>query len=236
MNYIVRFSKMDLIFCVLRFYIINANITNMEQEIEQEQKKPSLKELILGYKDKKISPIKRAFNTTYVVFTLLAYIYYVVYATIHIVKNGLENPISILLLVAVIIYTLILAVCAIMSTSIKTAKKRIKKSLRVFKVFKRSITIISSVVAVVALIATLKADQSSGWTIFVSIMSLIFNFIKISFAIMGIMFTASASALKFGAKQTVKHLRKKAELEKQKKSAPAIETDADDKNITIESN
>ena len=145
----------------------------MEEENFEKEKKPSLKELILDYKDKKTRPIKRFFNTLYVVFTLAAYIYYVVYGVTHIVKNGLENPISILLLIAIIIYTLILAICAIMSSSIKTAKKRIKKSMKVFKFFKRSITVISSAVAIVALIATLQAEQTSGWVIFVSIMSLL---------------------------------------------------------------
>ena len=208
------------------------------EEMNQEQKKPSFKELFLDYKDKKTRPIKRFFNTTYVVFTLLAYIYYVVYAIVHIVKNGLDNPISILLLTAVIIYTLILGVCAIISSSIKTAKKRIKKSLRVFKIFKRSITIISSVVAVVALVATLQAETTSGWTMFVSITSLIFNFFKISFALTGIMFTAGTSALKFGAKRTLKHIKKELgfnnnkSIEQNKNTAPAIETDAVDNDST----
>ncbi len=197
------------------------------EEMDQEQKKPSFKELFLDYKDKKTRPIKRFFNTTYVVFTLIAYIYYLVYAVMHIVKNGLDNPISILLLTAVIIYTLILAVCAIISSSMKTAKKRIKKSLRVFKIFKRSITIISSVVAVVALITALQSETMSGWTMFVSITSLILNFFKISFALMGIMFTAGTSALKFGAKRTIKHIKKELAIGQNKNTAPEIETDAD---------
>jgi len=198
------------------------------EEMDQEQKKPSFKELFLDYKDKKTRPIKRFFNTTYVVFTLIAYIYYLVYAVMHIVKNGLDNPISVLLLTAVIIYTLILAVCAIISSSMKTAKKRIKKSLRVFKIFKRSITIISSVVAVVALITALQSETMSGWTMFVSITSLILNFFKISFALMGIMFTAGTSALKFGAKRTIKHIKKELAIGQNKNTAPAIETDAVD--------
>ena len=196
----------------------------MEDEIFEEEKKPTFKELFLDYKDKKVRPIKRFFNTIYVGFTLFAYIFYLVTSITHIVKYGLDTPVSILLLIAIIIYTLILVVCAIMSSSIKTAKKRIKKSMKVFRIFKRSITIVSSVVAIVALIATLQADVTSGWTVFVSIMSLVFNFIKVSLAIAGIAFTAGTSVLKFGAKRTVKKLKGKLP---QKKSAPAIETDAE---------
>ena len=51
---------------------------------------------------------------------------------------------------------------------------------------------------------------------------------------MGIMFTASTGALKYGAKKVVKHYKKQYELEKQKKSAPAIETDAEKDNNVIE--
>ena len=197
----------------------------MEDEVfEQEQKKPTLKELFLDYKDKRVGPIQRKFNAIYVIVTLLAYFYYLFYGITHIVKYGLEDPVSILLLIAIIIYTLILVICAIMSSSIKTAKKRIKKSMKVFKFFKRSITIISSVVAVVALISTLQAENTSGWAIFVSIFSLFINMIKISFALFTMTLSAGTSALKFGAKQTIKHVKKKYA---NKKSAPAIKTDAE---------
>ncbi len=208
------------------------------EEKNEEQIKPSFKELFLDYKEQKTRPIKRFFNTIYVVFTLIAYFYYLVYAILHIVKNGLENPISILLLIAIIIYTLILGVCAIISSTIKTAKKRIKKSLRVFRIFKRSITIISSAVAVVTLITALQAETTSGWALFISITSLIFNFFKISFALMGIMFTAGTSALKFGVKRTVKRIRKELStsdnktIEQNKNTAPAVETDAVDNDST----
>lgn len=197
----------------------------MEDEVfEQEQKKPTLKELFLDYKDKRVGPIQRKFNAIYVIVTLLAYFYYLFYGITHIVKYGLEDSVSILLLIAIIIYTLILVICAIMSSSIKTAKKRIKKSMKVFKFFKRSITIISSVVAVVALISTLQAENTSGWVIFVSIFSLFINMIKISFALFTMTLSAGTSALKFGAKKTMKYIKKNYP---KKKSAPAIDTDAD---------
>ncbi len=180
----------------------------MDENIEVE-KKPTLKEMILDYKDKKTRPIIRFFNTIYVVTTLLSYFYYVFYVVRTILKTGLENPISIMLLIALIIYTLILVVCAVISSSMKTAKKRIKRSLRVFKMFKRSITIVSSAVAVMALISTLQAETTSGWTVFVSILSLIMNFFKIMFSLFTMALTAGTSALKFGAKQAVKHVKKK---------------------------
>ena len=204
----------------------------MEEDIFEEQKKPTLKELIFDYKDKKTRPIKRFFNTTYVVTTLLAYFYYVFYVTRYLVKNGVDTPISIMLLIAVSIYTLILVVCAVMSSSIKTAKKRIKRSMRVFKYFKRSITIISSVVAVMALISTLQAEQTSGWAVFVSIVSLILNFLKIMFSLMFMGLSAGTSALKFGAKQTIKHVKKEIGLNK--KSAPTKKVSADDDNLKID--
>ena len=48
--------------------------------------------------------------------------------------------------------------------------------------------------------------------------------IKISFALFTMTLSAGTSALKFGAKQTIKHVKKKYA---NKKSAPAIDTDAD---------
>ena len=201
----------------------------MEQEqIEQQeqQEKPSFKEMLIGYKDRATKPIIRIFNGTYIAFTLIAYIYYVVYAITNIVKNGIDNPISILLLIAVSLYTLILATCAIVSSSMKTAKKRIKRYLRMFKYLKRSITIISSVVAIMALIAALQGETTSGWTVFVSIMSLIMNFFKIMFALFMMGVSAGTSIFKFGAKRAIKHFK----LPSKKNTAPTIEVDAADDN------
>lgn len=195
----------------------------MEQE-ELEQNKPSFKEILIGYKDKKTRPFVKFFNTLYVVTTLLSYLYYVVYAVIHITKNGLDNPVSIMLLIAVIVYTIILVTCAVISSSFKTAKQRIKRSLKAFKYLRRSITIVSSIVAITALIAAIKADTMSGWTIFVSIVSLIFNFIKVMFSLMMMGLSAGASALKFGTKAAYKHYKKTHT----KKAAPEIESDAAD--------
>ena len=196
----------------------------MEHEENIEQQKPSFKELLIGYKDKKTRPFIRFFNALYVITTILSYLYYVVYAAIHITKNGLDNPVSIMLLIAVIVYTIILVACAIMSSSFKTAKARIKRSMKVFKYLRRSITIVSSVVAITALVAAFKADTMSGWTIFVSIVSLIFNFVKVMFTLMMMGLSAGASALKFGTKAAVRHYKKTHT----KKVAPEIESDATD--------
>ena len=87
----------------LFYSIIDVTIIYMEEKNE-EQIKPSFKELFLDYKEQKTRPIKRFFNTIYVVFTLIAYFYYLVYAILHIVKNGLENPISILLILTIKVY------------------------------------------------------------------------------------------------------------------------------------
>lgn len=196
----------------------------MEDNIFEENKKPTLKELFLDYKEKHVGPIQRKFNAIYVIITLIAYFFYLGYGITHIAKYGLEEPISILLLIAIIVYTLILIVCVAMSSSIKTARKRINKSMKVFRFFKRSITIVSSAVAIIALFSTLQADKTSGWAVFVSILSLFINAIKITFAIFTMTISAGFGVLKFGAKQTVKHYKKKVN---NKKSAPAIDTDAD---------
>ncbi len=196
----------------------------MDKDIFEENKKPTLKDLFLDYKDKRIGPIQRKFNAIYVIVTLLLYLYYLGYGTVFIVKYGLEEPASILLLIAIIIYTLILVICAIISSSIKTAKKRIKKTMKVFNYFKTSVIIISSIVAIIALVATVRSDSISGWTMFVSIFSLIMNMIRITFALITLTFSAGTSVIKYGAKKTMKYIKKNYS---NKKSAPAIETDAD---------
>ena len=202
----------------------------MEQEQIEQQEKPSFKEMLIGYKDKTTRPFIRFFNGFYIVTTLLAYLYYVVFSIINIIKNGIENPVSIMLLVAVIIYTAILITCAVVSSSFKTAKRRIKRSLKAFKYLKRSITITSSIVAIIALVATLKSDAVSGWTIFVSIVSLIMNFIKVMFALFMMSLSAGTSVLKFGAKRAVKKLK----LPSKKNTAPTIEVDAADDNPKLD--
>ena len=201
----------------------NVIITNMEQEEIVEQEKPSFKEMLIGYKDKKVGPIVKFFNGFYIFTTLAAYLYYVIYASIRIAKNGLDNPLSIVLLIAVVLYTIILATCALMSSSVKTAKKRIKRSMKPFKILKRSITIASATISVIALISAFKSETLSNTTIVVSIFSLILNLIKIWFSILMIGLSAGTSALKFGAKQTYKYVKKKALT---KKAAPEIESDA----------
>lgn len=201
----------------------NDNITNMEQEEFVEQEKPSFKEMLIGYKDKKVGPIVKHFNRLYIFTTLAAYIYYVIYASIHITKNGLENPMSILMLVAVVLYTGILVGSIAVSSSFKSAKKRFKRSMKPFKIFKRSLTIANAVIAVVALISAFKSETLSTTTIVVSILSLILNLIKIWFSLFMIGLSAGTSALKFGAKQTYKYVKKKYQ---QKNTAPEIESDA----------
>ncbi len=192
-------------------------------EKENQVKKPTFKEMVLDYKDKTVGPIVKLFNVIYVVTTLLAYFYYVFYVITYIYKNGTDSTISILLMVAVGIYTLILVACAIISSSIKTAKKRIRKALKAFRFFKRSITIVSSVVAVMALISTLQAENTSGWAVFVSIFSLVTNFIKIMFSILTMGISAGTSVLKFGAKASIKYYKKQ---KAKKKAAPEIDSNA----------
>ena len=200
-------------------------------DMNEKEKTPSFKEMIVGYADQKTRPIIRLFNGLYLAVTLLAYLYYLVYVVIHVVKNGIDNPISILLVIAVSIYTVILVACALASSSFKTAKKRIKKNLKWFKILKRSITIGSSIVAIIALVATFKSEDPSAWTIVVSIFSLIMNIIKISFALFMITLSAGTSALKFGTKQAYRYAKKKYSL---KKTAPEQLPDAADDQTKIE--
>ena len=196
----------------------------MKHEEDLEQQKPSFKEMFIGYKDRALGPIGKTFNRLYIAVTLLAYIYYVVYVSIHIAKNGLENPMSILMLIAVILYTGILIGSIVVSSSFKNAKKRFKKSMKPFKIFKRSLTIANAVISIVALISALQSDTLSTTTLVVSIITLIFNIIKIMFTMFMISISAGTSALKLGAKTAVKYALKKKS--NNKKEAPVKITDA----------
>ena len=190
------------------------NIENEEVVVEEPIKKPQ-------------SKIKKFFNRFYVITTLIAYIYYVIYASVTIYKNGLEDPISILLLIAVSLYTIILVGFGLFSSSVKNAKKRLRKPMKAFRFFKRTITVISTAVAIVAIISAFNNPSMDVWTWIVSIFSLIINLIKIYFNLMSMAFAAGTSALKFGAKATYKSVKKKYFTPKEK-SAPAIETDAEE--------
>jgi len=194
---------------------------NMDENInlEQQEQAPSCKELVLDYKDKTTNSIVRFFNVSYVILTLIQYLYYVFYVTYNILKNGLDYPISILFLVAVVIYTAILVACAIMSSTMKSARKRIKKSMKAFRYLKRSITIISSIVAIIALITAIQSDTLEGWTLFISIFSLILNFIKIVFSLLLMFVSTGVTLLKISAKQGTKYIKKqKALYDEQKKN------------------
>ena len=187
-------------------------------------------------KEKPLSPIAKFFNKIYVITTLIAYIYYVIYASITIAKNGIDYPISILLLVAVSLYTIILVTFGLLSRSVKDAKKRLKKPMKAFKFFKRTITVISTAVAIVAIIATFNNDSLDVWTWIVSIFSLIINLIKIYFTLISMAFAAGTSAVKIGAKTTYKIAKKKYTnyVNANKKSAPTIEVDAEDSNNKLD--
>ena len=196
---------------------------NQEQEMVEQKQKP-------------LSPIAKFFNKIYIITTLIAYIYYVIYASITIAKNGIDYPISILLLVAVGLYTIILVTFGLLSKSVKDAKKRLRKPMKAFKFFKRTITVISTVVAIVAIVATFNNDSLDVWTWIVSIFSLIINLIKIYFTLIGMALSAGTSALKFGAKTTYKIAKKKYTnyVNANKKSAPTIEVDAENSNSNKE--
>lgn len=189
-------------------------------------------EQVVEKKQRPLSPIAKFFNKLYVITTLIAYIYYVVYASITIAKHGLDYPISILLLIAVSLYTIILVVFGLLSSSVKTAKKRLKKPMKAFKFFKRTITVISTVVAIIAICSTFNNEAANAWTWIVSIFSLIINLIKIYFTLISMVFSAGSSALKFGAKTTYKIAKKKYTnyVNANKKSAPTIEVDAENSN------
>ena len=185
---------------------------------------------------KPLSPFAKFFNKVYIITTLIAYIYYVIYASVTVAKNGIDYPISILLLVAVGLYTIILVSFGLLSKSVKDAKKRLRKPMKAFRFFKRTITVISTAVAIVAIVSTFSNDSLDVWTWIVSIFSLIINLIKIYFTLIGMAFSAGTSALKFGAKTTYKIAKKKYAnyVNANKKSAPTIEVDAENSNSNKE--
>jgi hypothetical protein len=184
------------------------------EEAEDTASKPEKEE-----KPKKVSKLTKFFNIIYVITTIFSYAYYVYYAVGMIQKNGLDHPLSILFMIAIAIYTLILLVCAVISSSIKTAKARIGKAMKLFGYFKKSIKVFSTALSVIALISVVQSPDTSMWTMIVSIFNIIMNIIKIWMAIAGMMFSAG----KAGVKAIVKSKKAKKKAEKEAKKQAKLE-------------
>lgn len=144
--------------------------------------------------ERTVSKTKRFFDITYLVFTLISYISFVFYAGTIIKNYGFEDWISIVFLVVLCVYTIVLVSCLCFASTLNQGNKRFKAAWKVFSYFKYATYVIGGVISILALISVFQ-NETNGWVIFVSIISLISNLFKIAFSLLAMTFKTGAGII-----------------------------------------